>query len=371
MPSRRSCSGRNTSTEALKSGFAKPRRDPGVEIARERLEVRALVREVRGERLDRRLDLGDELPQSGLVGPVEVDRAVGSLMLAQLLDRVAEPRPGRIGGGCRLDRCATGGEGRLGGVVDEVDPEGLVVERVDAVVAEQVGVGEDDDAAGAVGRHRGERCIRRRSARIGTGEDPPAVGERQRAGPVEAGLADTGKGVGAAALGGDEVREDPARRVAAVVHVVLDGRVLDLDPEAAEQFVEVVAVLLLLGLAEDDQPAARLDPGDDRLDLLGAEARLADAGRRLPARLGGMGDDEHVGAAEGGRVERRRVVGGDLEVTALERGGGSGKRRVGRMGRLHPLGDLGADRPRLRVGLVEEDPGASCVLGRFHALLPF
>ena len=43
---------------------------------------------------------------------------------------------------------------------------------------------------------------------------------------------------------------------------------------------------------------------------------------------------------------------------------------VGGVSGLHALGDLGADRPRLGVGLVEEDPGASRVLGSFHTFTP-
>ena len=61
-------------------------------------------------------------------------------------------------------------------------------------------------------------------------------------------------------------------------------------------------------------------------------------------------------------VDRRAGVRGNLEIAPLERARRAGERRVGGMGRLHPLGDLGADRPRLRVGLVEEDAGALAVL---------
>ncbi len=59
-----------------------------------------------------------------------------------------------------------------------------------------------------------------------------------------------------------------------VVLVVLDGGVLDLDPEPGEQLVEVVAVLLLLGLAEHDQPAAGGDERLDRVELLGTEGTM-------------------------------------------------------------------------------------------------
>ena len=119
-----------------------------------------------------------------------------------------------------------------------------------------------------------------------------------------------------------------------VVLVVLDGRVLDLDPEAGEQLVEVVAVLVLLGLAEDDQPAAGADEGLDRVDLVGRAAGRAAVGGRLPLRVGGVGDDEHGGAGEDLGGERAGGVGGDLELALGERGGAARRRsrRGGRAG---------------------------------------
>ena len=235
-----------------------------------------------------------------------------------------------------------------------------MVEVADAVVAEQVGVGEHDHAAQPVLGHRRQRAPRR--CRLGRGprDHAGAVADGERPGPVEAGLGDPRQRVGPAAalpVGPDEVGQDPARRLA-VVRVVLDGRRLDLDPEAGEQLVQVVPVLLLLGLAEHDQPAARLHPGGDRLDLLVRQPRFARPRGRLPTRVGGMGDDEDVGARERVRVERPVVVGGDREVAPLQQPRRALKRSVGRMRLLHPLGELGVDRPGLRVGFVEEDAGA-------------
>ena len=90
-----------------------------------------------------------------------------------------------------------------------------------------------------------------------------------------------------------ELGEDPARR-AEVVLVVLDGVVLEVQPEAREQLVEVVAVLLLLGLAEHDQPAAaaRRTPRSRR-----APRRSAAASRcrsSAPTRVRRMRDHEHA-----------------------------------------------------------------------------
>jgi hypothetical protein len=69
-----------------------------------------------------------------------------------------------------------------------------------------------------------------------------------------------------------EVGEHPARRHP-VVLVVLDGVVFEVEPEPGEQLVEVVAVLVLLGLAEHDQAAPALDERLDRVELAFAQAR--------------------------------------------------------------------------------------------------
>ncbi len=84
--------------------------------------------------------------------------------------------------------------------------------------------------------------------------------------------------------------------------VVLNRRVLDPEAEASEKVVEVVAVLVLLGLAEDDEAAAGLDERFDRVDLAGLELGPAAVDGRLPLRLGGMGDDEHGGLASASLV---------------------------------------------------------------------
>ena len=90
----------------------------------------------------------------------------------------------------------------------------------------------------------------------------------------------------------------------------------------------------------------------------GAQPRRAGAGRALPGRIGGVGDHEHVAVAQ----RRRRSsgdpdVGRDGEVALRQRRGGQARRRRRRVGGLHRAGQLGADRPRLAVGLVEQDSG--------------
>ena len=92
------------------------------------------------------------------------------------------------------------GEGGLGDPVDEVEPELLVVELADAVVAEQVGVGGDGDPAGAVLGDRRQRRARDRGGPVRAGDHPRAVVGVQGAGAVEAGSRDPGERVGAGAL---------------------------------------------------------------------------------------------------------------------------------------------------------------------------
>ena len=67
---------------------------------------------------------------------------------AHFLDGVAKLGPLRFLGRGRFDRLlAVAPDVRLGGPVGEVDPERLVSEVADAVVAEEVGIGEHGDAS--------------------------------------------------------------------------------------------------------------------------------------------------------------------------------------------------------------------------------
>ncbi len=105
------------------------------------------------------------------------------------------------------------------------------------------------------------------------------------------------------------------------------------EPEPREKLVQVGAVLVLFGLAQHDEPAAG---GDERLDGvdLGARQNGRAADRALPARVGGVGDDEHVGAGQRGRGERPGGDRRDLEVTL-------GERRRGRARTTSPAGCSG------------------------------
>ena len=162
--------------------------------------------------------------------------------------------------------------------------------------------------------------------------------------------------VGVAVLAAVELGEHPRGGVV-VVLVVLHRAVLDADAEPRQQVVEVVAVLVLLGLAEDDQAAAGADELVDRVELVVGEPWRAAVGRGLPPRVGRMGDDEDVGFAEG-LGERAVDVRCDGEVVRGERRGGAGVGGVLGVGRLHARGLVGARGPRLAVGLVEEHSGS-------------
>ena len=139
------------------------------------------------------------------------------------------------------------------------------------------------------------------------------------AGAVEAGAVDAGEevDVGVAVLAAVELGEHPRGGVV-VVLVVLDRAVLDADAEPRQQVVDVVAVLVLLGLAEDDQAAAGADELVDRVELVVGEPWRAAVGGGLPPRVGRVGDDEDVGFAEG-LGERAVDVRRDGEVVGGER----------------------------------------------------
>jgi Lrp/AsnC family transcriptional regulator, leucine-responsive regulatory protein len=176
----------------------------------------------------------------------------------------------------------------------------------------------------------------------------------QHSGPVEGRGAHARQQVGVAAPG-LWCSEDPGRRAGVGVLVVVDGVVEHAQAEALKQCVEVGAVLVLLGLGQHDQPATLTDPRLDRVELGVGEPRRAAGDDALPALLGGVGDHQHAGAVQRAGVQRAVDVGGDREAAAAQRGGRQCVGAVLRVGGMHPGGDVGADRPGLGMGLVEED----------------
>ena len=258
------------------------------------------MREARHELLDRLRHRGHVAAGRVRIGVAE-QRAVGRLEQRERVGLVAQPHPrrrvlGSVSVALVEHRPAAAGGRR--GPVTQVQPQRAVVELVDAVVAEQVGVGEHDDPPLPVRRGHDQRGSRDRRRRVRAREHDGAVAARDRRRPVQAGRVHAREQIATAtASPALQVGEHPARS-AHVVLVVLDGVVLEMQPEPLQQLVEVVAVLVLLGLAEHDQPAAARDERLDRVELGGAQPRRPGSGRPLPARVRRMRDHEHAGAGQ-------------------------------------------------------------------------
>jgi len=194
------------------------------------------------------------------------------------------------------------------------------------------------ESALAVRGRDDQRRLGRRGRGAAAREHAGAVARGDRGRPVEASGADPGEQIAvAAAPAVPELGEDPAR-CAEVVLIVLDGLVLEMHAEVAEQVVEVVAVLLVLGLTAHDQSAAAADERVDRIELIACQQWRADPRRFLPPRVRRMSDHEHVAAAQRVLGQRPVRVRGDLEVAFGQCRRGQRVGRVGRMRRLHLAG---------------------------------
>ena len=288
----------------------------------------------------------------------------GSWAQAQRLDLVAAARASAGSAGDR--RSASGPRRarrrRLGGPVDQVEPQVCGDPRS----AMQSSPNRSESASTATRpapatppAASGAFAASRRSA--GSGRDPRAVGAPARR-PGRSRRRRRGRArsaPGRPAPGVPSVGQHPGRRVARGGARSPERSSLAIAmPKRADQVAEVGAVLVLLGLAEEDQAAARADPRLDRVELLGGEQRRAAGTVALPARVGRMGDHQHVGVGEEPRRQRPVGVRGDLEVALGERVGGARRsdESAGCAGWIGG-GDVGPDRPRLGVGLVEEDAG--------------
>ena len=131
---------------------------------------------------------------------------------------------------------------------------------LDAVVAEQVRVGQHDDAPLAVlGGRRSAGAPGAEARRVRTGEDRAPFGapiRRRRGTGTRSRTRRAGRPRVPRAARSARARRG-SRSARPRVLVVLDGVVVELQPEPCEQLVEVVAVLLLLGLAEHDRARRR------------------------------------------------------------------------------------------------------------------
>jgi len=138
------------------------------------------------------------------------------------------------------------------------------------------------------------------------------------------------------------------------VHRVLCRARDDIDPEAARDLGEVVAVLRLLRLREDHEPASGADEVIDRRDLGVRVHRRPLAGRRLPLIGGAVRQDQDVDALQGRCVQRARDMRLHIETRTAEH---CGSLRVGGIcgiGRAHGGGELRPGGPGLAMALVDE-----------------
>ncbi len=317
------------------------------------------MREQRREGGDLAGDVVDQPARRGQVVGPGVDRAVLGLQRPDAGDRVLERQPVLV----ELDGVGSGGHrggrervrpgGGTGGPGHDVGPQGAVVELLDGVVAEQVGVGEGDHPAES-GLHRGgQRLAGRVGGGAGGREDLRTGGavQGQHAGAVEADLGHTGQH--ALADGGTDVGEHPGRDVLVPASPLLHGGADDRDAEAAEQLLQVVAVLVLVALPQHDQPAAAADERLDQVELLRAEPRRPGAGHALGAPLGRVRDHQHVTGTQHVAGERSAGVGVHVVATTDELLRRQGVAGVGGVDRVDRPRRLGAEAPGLAVGLVE------------------
>ena len=99
-------------------------------------------------------------------------------------------------------------------------------------------------------------------------------------------------------------------RRAALLHGGADDR----DAEAAEQLLQVVAVLVLVALRQHDQPAAAAHERLDEVQLVRREPGRPGAGDALGAPLGRVRDHQHVAGTQ--HVAGERAVGVRVHVEA-------------------------------------------------------
>ena len=183
----------------------------------------------------------------------------------------------------------------------------------------------------------------------GAGDDVAAVVEGERAGAVEAGLVHAGeevdavralgRGVGGAvgpvavgeAVG--EVREHPRGARCGCARSPGRWRSRPRCRSGRGGRSGCCRTCPARSRARTIEPAAAADELVDGVELGVAEGRAAGVGGRLPLGVGGVGDDEDVGAREGLAGERAVGVGDDLEVAVGQLCRRRSRRRSPRGGR--------------------------------------
>ena len=299
-------------------GLVAPAFDPVLQVEHHLGEVVLLVRKAGDQIGDGLRHRDHERPDLADVVRVEVDLALGLLQEPQRVGGGLEAQPRRVLRGLRDDRGRVRTERAEAGPVHEVQPQLPVVTSHEVVVAEEVRVGDDHDAAVFVRHRREQPGPGRVGGLAGAQHDGAGAIGGQRPGTIEADVVDAvqdprGRRVGS------RLADDPGRNTVAGA-VVEDDGVLEAYAERRQQFIEVAAVLVLLFLAEDDEPPAAGHERLDGADLGRGEARRVLAHRPLPLGVAGVGDHEHSGARQCYLVERAADGRGDLEVPSGELG---------------------------------------------------
>ena len=287
MPSTRCCSGRNSSSERVKSGLRE------AAVAPRRAGRRRPRRGRRPGAGSAALSAGDRDAPSSRRGRATScgARAVGLLEQAQRVGRGLERRPS-AGRPCAGER--DGGRGLRRTPARRPSRRGSPTAARWSSSSRQSSPkrsesASDDDAAGAVlgDRERAARRARRRRGEVrATTRAPPGV-ERRRA--VEARAARrrrAGRRRGGAAV---EVGEDPVRRVV-VALVVADDRVLERDAEARRASASrLLPYLSCSSSPRTSRPPPARDERLDRVELVGGRARGSRRARCAPTwgRTGG------------------------------------------------------------------------------------
>ena len=326
--------------------------DPGVQVGHDLGEVVLLVREPRRQVGDRLGHRHHERPHLAGVVRLQVDLALGLLEEPECAGGLLEAQPRRVLRRLRRHRRGVPLERVQRHPVQQVEPELPVVAPEQVVVAEEIGVRGDDHAAVAVGHGRDEAGAGRVGGRARAQHQRAGRVRRDHAGPVEPDVAHAVQQTGVGDVRARLSRDPGGDRV--VRTVVEHGGVLDAQAVGREQLVEIAAVLVLLLLAEDDEPAAAGHEVPHRGDLHRREHGGVVADGALPLALARVRDHEHVGAGQRGFVQRPAARRDHLEVTLGELRGRPGVGRGGGVRGTHARRRLRPYRPGLAVMFVEQ-----------------
>ena len=199
--------------------------------------------------------------------------------------------------------------------------------------------------------------LRDRRSGVGAREHGRAVRRRDGRRAVQAGLAHAREQIAGASAGARlQVGQDPARRVT-VVLVVLDGVVLQVQSKRASS-----SLRLLPYFSCSVSPSTISPPPADTNASIASSSSPLSRGEPVPVVRSQAGSDgcamtSTLAPAQGVRSQRLIHVRRDHEVALGQHGGRASVRGVAGVSGLHLARELGTDRPRLAVRLVEDDTG--------------